>query len=46
MFNLYEFEKRVRNEEDQLLQSLKQEKVHLNQRSNLLFTFIVCREKC
>ncbi len=46
MFNLYEFEKRVRQEADTLNQTLRDEKIHESQRSNLLITIlIVYREK-
>ena len=38
MFNLYEFEKRVRSEEEQLLNTLREEKVHRSQRSNYPLT--------
>ena len=33
MFNLYEFEKRVRSEEEQLLNTLREEKVIRSQKS-------------
>lgn len=33
MFNLYEFEKRVRHEADTLNQTLRDERIHENQRS-------------
>ena len=33
MFNLYEFEKRVKQEEDQLQQQIKDDRVHENLRS-------------
>jgi hypothetical protein len=35
MFNLYEFEKRVKHDEDILHQQLKDEKIHENLRSKL-----------
>ena len=43
MFNIYEFQKRVRSEEDQLLQELKQEQVSSDLKSN--FHSIHCLEK-
>lgn len=43
MFNLYEFEKRVRSEEEQLLNTLREEKVQRSQRSTfrLISTMIL-----
>jgi len=35
MFNLYEFEKRVRSEEENLLNSLREEKLHIRQKRKL-----------
>jgi hypothetical protein len=46
MFNLYEFEKRVRQEADMLNQTLRDEKIHETQRRNLLIiNLIIYRKK-
>jgi hypothetical protein len=36
MFNLYEFEKRVKNEEEIIHQQVKEERVHENMRSRII----------
>ena len=41
MFNLYEFEKRVRQEADTLNSTLRDEKIYENQRSNFEFQVYV-----
>jgi hypothetical protein len=45
MFNLYEFEKRVRQEADTLNQTLRDEKIHETQRSNLLIIILTIYRK-
>ena len=45
MFNLYEFEKRVRQEADTLNQTLRDEKIHETQRRNPLFTILTIYRK-
>ena len=41
MFNLYEFEKRVKNEEGQLNLQIKEEKIHQNLRSKRVIAHVM-----